>query len=326
MTTRRQPSLLGLPTYLESDNASAIRLALGEIWKATIGVPPGNLEEDLDKCKRWFDPVAQGHRLRKEITELPDLSSDLPDPGPPFTISLGSGKRLVTPEGRCVLELLLRLETEGPYIIDDAELAPYERRLGLLYRTWSRHRLQSVVDLLMGQDKPLQIPATGVVLALLVNRSTAEARALTRFSSGSPKDIVDRAFFGSVEAFTRILTPGRKAKSNYPHLISGWMLYEARRRLGEALVVLDAKNGKDGKVWISPDTEDAVVDTLARDLARGHRSKVTSELLGSAYDALVDSLRRELPALAAFGLVHERPRDTQQLREKLLVSLRRPVE
>jgi len=326
MTTRQQPSLLGLPEYLDNNTAWSIRFALEEMWKATIGSPPGELGSDLDKCKQWFDPVAQGKRLRHDITQLQELPSNLADPGPPFTILVGPGKRLVTPEGRCALELLSRLESEGPHIITDAQLTPYERRLGLLYRSWSRHRLQSVVNLLMGKDKPLQIPAAGVVLTLLVNRSTAEERALTRFSSGSPKDLVDRAFFNSVEAFVRILTPGRKATTNNPRLLSGWMLGEARRRLGESLVVLDSKGVEDRKVWISSGTEDMVVDIVARDLARGHRPKVTLELLGSAFDALVDSLRRELPTLAAFGLVHERPRDTQQLRENLLFSFRRFVE
>lgn len=326
MTTRQQPSLLGLPEYLENNKVLSIRFALEEMWKATIGSPPGELGADLDKCKQWFDPVAQGKRLRNDITQLQELPSNLTDPGPPLTILVGPGKALVTPEGRCALELLSKLGSQGPHIITDDLLTPYERRLGLLYRSWSRHRLQSVVNLLLGKDKPLQIPAAGVVLALLVNRSTAEARALIRFSSGSPKDLVDRAFFGSVEAFVRILTPRRKAQTNNPRLLSGWMLGEARRRLGESLVVLDAKGVEDIKIWISTGTEDMVIDIVARDLARGHRSKLTPEILGSAFDALVDSLRRELPTLAAFGLVHERPRDTQQLRENLLSCFRRYVE
>ena len=104
------------------------------------------------------------------------------------------------------------------------------------------------------------------------------------------------------------------------------MLYEARRRLGELLMVVDARGGEDGKVWVSADIEESVIDSIARDLARGHRSKITVELLGSAYDTLVASLRRELPTLAAFRLVHERPLDTQKLRESLLASLRRYVD
>ena len=96
------------------------------------------------------------------------------------------------------------------------------------------------------------------------------------------------------------------------------MLYEARRRIGEELVVVDARAGGNGAVWIRPDGIDNVVDIVARDLVRGHRTRVTSGKFAEAYDALVAELRRELPTLAGFGLAHERPRETQRLRARLV--------
>jgi hypothetical protein len=104
------------------------------------------------------------------------------------------------------------------------------------------------------------------------------------------------------------------------------MLYEARRRLGGGLIVEDARSGRDGKVWIEPESEGSVVDIVTRDLARGHRARATPERFAAGYDALVGALRRELPKLAGFGLVHERPLDTQHLRERLLRSLRRQLD
>jgi len=208
----------------------------------------------------------------------------------------------------------------------DAKLIPYDRLLAGLYRDWARHRLQSVVELLTGSTKPLQVPAAGVVIALLVNRCTAEDRALTRFASGSAREVVDEAFFKPVQAFADILAPSQRRNRSDPRLVSGWMLYEARRRLGDGLVVRDARGGVDGKVWIRPEAQDEVIQLVTRDLVRGHRARATPERFGAAYDALVVALRQELPRLAGFGLVHERPLDTEELRKRLLHTLRVPID
>lgn len=319
-------SLLGLPPRLEGNEAERIRRALTETWTITVGAVPGDLQADLVTCRRWFDPVAQGQRLRRELSELKGLPSHLSDPGPPLTFPVSEDKRLVTPEGRCALELLEKSPRGVPLLVTDAETLRFERILGHLYADWSRHRLKSVVRLLTGTDKPLQIPAAGVVTALLVNRCTSEDRALTRFASGEARDVIDAAFFAPVEAFADILAPSRRGNKNDPHLVSGWPLYEARRRLGDGLVVVDARGGIDGKVWIRSERETEVVDKVARDLARGHRSRVTVTLLATAFDALVQGLRQELPNLAAFGLVHERPHETALLRERLLAIFARHLE
>lgn len=326
MNPHERSSLLGLPPHLDEESALTLRRALTEIWTITVGAGPGELEADLDVCRRWFDPVAQGQRLRRELAQLKPSPPEVPDPGAPLTLSVGKSKRLVTPEGRCALDLLERLSSSGSITIADAQTIPYDRLLGQLYRKWSRHRLQSVVSLLSGSDKPLQIPAAGVVIALLVNRCTSEGRALTRFASGSARDVVDRAFFTPVQVFSDTLAPQRRGNRNDPRLVSGWMLYEARRRLGQDLVVIDARGGVDGKVWITPESELDVIDKVCRDLARGHRSPVSLTGVATAFDALVNELRKELPKLAAFGLVHERPHDTQRLRKRLLASLRRYLE
>jgi hypothetical protein len=322
MKTIEPRSLLGLPAYLDQDQITKLIAELTQLWDVTVGVPPRELEDDLAVTRQWFDPVAQGQRLRRELAELPDIPQMWQDPGPPMTLFISATKRLMTPEGRCVLELLNQLPAARTgHAIGEMDLAPYERRLAILYRDWSRHRLQSVIDLLAGTTKPLQIAAGGVVIALLVNRCTSEDRALTRFAAGSTRDVVDAAFFAAVSAFADTLAPRRRGNPENAKLVSGWMLYEARRRLGDGLVVIDARAGVDGKVWIQSRAVDHVVDVVARDLARGHRVRVTSESLAIAFDALVIALRSELQGLASFGLAHERPLDTQRLRQRLVDSL-----
>ena len=318
----RENTFLGIAGYLDRSRVESLAASLRTAWTATMGKPPADLEADLEESRRWFDPVAQGQRLRRELALLPSLPEGLDDPGPPLSFPLGEHRWLVTPEGRSALDLLEGLpKAQGSYVIGYEQLAPYERRLASLYRQWSRHRLQSVVSLLAGTTKPLQVPAAGVVIALLVNRCTSDHRALTRFSSGSARDVVDRAFFAPVQAFADILAPSNRRGRADARLVSGWMLYEARRRLGDGLVVVDSRGGQDGKVWMRPEAVTNIIDIVTRDLARGHRARATTERFASAYDALVTELRNQLPALAGFGLVHERPHETNRLREQLLARM-----
>jgi hypothetical protein len=319
-------TLLGLPSYMDRSQADFLLQTLTHTWTAVVGAPPGRLENDLNICRRWFDPVAQGQRLRRELGQLPILDEDLFDVGEPMMLAIDARRRLVTPEGRCALEILRELSDDrSGFTVPYSELVRYDRLIAALYRDWSRHRLRSVIALLAGDTKPLQIPAAGVVIALLVNRCTSEDRALTRFVSGRPRELVDQAFFSPVEAFSDILAPSQR-KRNDPRLISGWMLYEARRRLDGYLVMVDARGGVDGRVWIRSDAEPKVIAVVMRDLARGHRKHATPDRFADAFDALVASLRESLPRLAAFGLVHERPSNTARLRKEMLDSLREYLE
>lgn len=324
MTARdRITSPVGLPEFLDDQERREILTALDELWRRVAGQRPGELSTDLLATRRWFDPVAQGQRLRKELAALEAMPADWSDPGAPLTLEVGQHRYLVTPEGRCAMDLLASLPDRSAHLVDEGQLAHYDRILAVLYRDWSRHRLNSVIELLRGTTKPLQIPAAAVLVALLVNRCTDESRALTRFGAGPRREIVDKAFFAAVQAFADVVAPDRRGKRTDPRLVSGWMLYEAGRRVGDGLVIVDAKAGGAGRVWIQPDAIEQVIDLIARDLQRGHRTTPDPDAIAEAFDRLVTALRSELPALAAFGLVHERPTETRRLRASLLAAVKR---
>ncbi|MDE0321852.1 MAG: hypothetical protein OXI97_18430 [Acidimicrobiaceae bacterium] len=309
-------SLLGLSGRITAEQASRLIHDLSAAWEAVFGTPVGELEDDLETARRWFDPVAQGQRLRREIARLAPMPQRISKLKPPMVLSVGQDRYLVTPEGRCALDLLKHLpEDQAVHYVTASQIAIYERRLAYLYRDWSRHRLTSVVALLEGATKPLQIPAAGIVIALLVNRSTSEKRALVRFTSDPERSAVDKTFFAPVQAFADVLSPSRRRSDISAQLISGWMLYEARRRIGDAIVLDDGGDDRNGSVWIRSEKETAVIDTVARDLVRGHRTRVVPDLFVEGFDRLVVELRQASRALAGFGIAHERPRETQKLRE-----------
>lgn len=312
-------SLLGLNGHLDRKKTDTIVLGLSTIWRLTMGDEIGEVEDDLTMLRRWFDPVAQGQRLRRELSEIPPVPKHISDPGPPWTFPVSATQSLVTPEGRCVLDLLIGLSNEGyGYILSEAQLVHYDRLLGHLYREWSRHRIRSVVRLLAGEEKPLQLAAAGAVITLLVNRSTSPDRALKRFPDGAGRDVVNEAFFKVVTVFAQTLSPKQRPTQN-PRLISGWMLYEARRRLGDNVLIIEAvQSGNETCLWIDESKQHEVLDVVARDLCRGHRIRLTSDSLANAFDALVAAFRAETPRLAGFGIAHERPSNTEQIREELI--------
>lgn len=324
--TTPQRSLIGLRGNVESTRGIQLIDSLSKTWTITMGSMPGKLEDDLKESRRWFDPVAQGQRLRKELAQLKEFPLGLYNPGDPFTLSIDPRRWLVTPEGRCALELLKNVSDSRPiWFIDQLQADHYDRILAYSYRDWSRHRINSVVALLAGTTKPLQIPAAGVVIALMVNGNDTAETALIRFASDRPRDLVDDAFFAAVNAFADPLSPGRRGNRSST-LISGWMLYEARRRLGSGLVVEDFHGSRDGRVWVPAEYQRETVEIIARDLSRGHRPRVTVPTFSLAFDSLVDELRRQLPRLAGFGLSHEQPTETRRLRSMLIESISRQAD
>jgi hypothetical protein len=321
VTSLRQKSILELREDFDSDSGRRLELTLRKTWLATMGTTPGELEPDLEAMRGWFDPVAQGQRLRRRLSELAVLPTEIDDPGPPLTYVVGPGKRLVTPEGRCLMDLLEHHSDRSRGSVSDADLVPYDRLLARLYREWSRHRIRSVVDLLGGSTKPLQIPCAGVVIALLVNRSTSKARALDRSVSALDKDTLSQVLFGPVQAFADVLAPSRRRNRANRAFLGGWMLSEARRRLGDALVLLDTRDGAGRAVWVRAESERSVIDIVSRDLARGHRAPCTPDRFAEAYDALVTNLRVQRHGRTYQHTIYERPLESLQLRERLIEAL-----
>lgn len=314
--------VFGLDDAITRSEAKRLHSQLQGQWQYLYG-DVGDLESDLHRLRRLFDPVAQGGRLRRELG-LIEGSGISEGPGPPLSVRVDDRRWLVTPEGRCALALLgdaLASQPADLIFIGDEDRRPFEQALLLAYRRWSRHRLESVVRLLGGGERPLQVPAAGLIVALLVNRSTAPERAVTRFRTGPERELVDRAFFAPIDAWTTVLAPDRQRGSENWRLISGWILHEAGRRLGDDLVIEQESRADDGRVFIREAARDRVVAVVARDLARSTR-KIATEDVREAFAQLVAAFRLALPRLAAYGLVHERPLETEALGLRLVDEFR----
>ncbi len=301
---------LGLADSYLREDAERLSTAMADLWQAAIG-PVDDFEADLRRLKSLFDPVATGARLRRELLALP--------PAPPSACSLPAELALViddervipTPETRAAMEVLSASDVGGGVVLFEED-AVFDAHAALvrLYREWGRHRLMSVIALMHGDERPLQVPAIGVAVALLVNRNTAPERALTRFSDRDDRRMVDETFFPPADAFAERVSPSTRRSQEKEQLIGGWRLHEVVRRAPEALVI------EPDRVYIAPGAEAGLIDVLATALAR--RESLTAEALNSGLQALVAELRARLPRLETLGLTFERPHETARVVERLI--------
>jgi hypothetical protein len=308
-------TLFGLPPSLTAKEASALARILGALWVSTYGQPTGDLVEDLAVCRRLFDPVARGGRLRDMLARLPPAPSTPPSVRgwvtEPLVVRVDGVRQIVGLEARVILDLLAAHDLSTAVTWTDREIIAAHRAVASVYRTWSRQRLDQVIALRTGNAKEvMQAIAVGFVLALLVNRSTAPERALQVMDINKPDDHVDGAVFAAAEAFAQRVS-GRNDRSQTQYrLKGGYGVSEARRRLGEMLI-RDA-NG----MYVAPSRTDAVVVLLAEDLAR--RTRLTAESLGHGFDDLVEAYRRSFVRMALKSPSHERAADTRALRARVI--------
>lgn len=305
-----------LSAQIPARRARELREGLAVLWEDAAGSMPGALDDDLDLLrKRFFDPVAQGKRLRDELARLAPRpqAAALPDP---LRLLIDEQRALITPEGRAAIELLTcPISDDRAVRLDQAQALDLELVLLDHYRRWGRHRIRQVVGLL--GDEALRPPVIGVLLTLLVNRSIGRSRAVLRYLEGPERDAIDEAFREPVGRFAQAVDPGQRRSLAKERLISGWTLHEVTRRYPAAVQIEEGEGVS--RVYIAEGAESLLLHAVARALARKHVGLTTA---GKAFDDLVESLRNQGPTLAGYGMLFERPRDTARLREELINALR----
>jgi hypothetical protein len=325
MTALHAPGLpddghvFGLPLTLTAAEVSSLRALLGEVWELTYGEAPAETEQDLARCREFFDPTVRGFKLRERIAALPEVPARTREaalrlPGQLVT-DAGSGRLIAGVEARLALDLLedgYRHQAGGHWVLPDAAARAAENRALQAYRSWSVRRLSEAIALRAGQGKEvLQASSVGLVLALLVNRADSPDRAVMRPDDGAGHP-VDEALHSAALAFADRITTGRTRSSDERRLHGGYMLSEARRRLA------DNMSGYPDAVYIRPGAAGEVVRFLAGDLAR--RENLTAGQLSDAFAQLVEAFRGNARSLAAHNAIFESPAGTRALREEFLAA------
>ena len=301
-------SALTLPAELERADAERLLQDLTTLWQSASGRTIAGWLTDLEDLHVLFDPVATGKRLRKELLALPEAHTAGPV-SPAHALIVPIGRLLITPEGRAAIELLRRgiRASDGARVTLDETLA---RRLAadLLdhYRRWGRHRLSTTIELMQGGAAPLQLPAIGTVVTLLINRCDSPSRTLPRFDKQTNprgQDDIDTVVFNCSETFGSAIKASPRRKPGKERLISGWYLGEVNRRLPGALHTSH-------RLYVEPAMRDELIALIGREL---RRRDVDERRVIDGFEEAVQEFRRRAATLALYDAHFERPRDTDRL-------------
>ncbi|MEV4062193.1 hypothetical protein [Nonomuraea dietziae] len=319
-------SLFGVPASQTHAERSTLIADLTALWISCYGSSLSDLHSDLNRCRHFFDPVARGQSLRSRLTEVNPAPTDVQERinsiGSPLAIDAGDGVVLVGVEARLLIDALKNHQDDSSKLgIPESVISDTERTALDIYRTWTLHRLTQVIDLRNGRGKePMQPVAVGLVIALLVNRSTTPDRALIQrdHHTTDGKD-VDFAIHAGAEAFANALATSRKGRSSgEQRLKGGYPLTEARRRLAHRLLVVAGNKPNEKLIFVPETAIDDVIRFLGSDLAR--RETVSSDNLEHAYKSLVTAFTDSTQALAYRSMVFDRKAETLDLGRRLLES------
>lgn len=308
-----------MPLVLNETDAAHAQSVLTEGWYLQAGRPLGELTEDFDDLAKWFHPKLRGQTVRARLASLPALEVGASQLPAAVLLPSGDARYLVTPEGRVWLDCVeeARDAGDGYLVFTPSQGDVYADQLLALYRGWSRHRLDDVIEKRTGAGAPLLPAAVGIVLLLLVNRSLNPESAIRRVRRADAQERIDDVVADVLEPFADRLAGKNKRERRREHysLWSGYPLTEARRRLAGRLVL----DRDEGFVYIDAASESAVVDFIARDLAR--RGNADEQTVAEAFDALVEAYRGRLDDLSSLGSGFERIGRTGALRQRLLQAV-----
>lgn len=308
-------AVLGLPSKIAREEAVALVSELRHLWSLQVGDPPGDLRDDLGKLKNWFDPIASGERLRRELGRAPDATTNVPDP---LVYQLPGKKVLVTPEGRAALALIeLACSSADPeaavVYLDGPMLADVERTLVHTYRLWLRQRLDNVSSLLDHETSTLRPAAAGLLVTLLLNRNTAPERALPRPRDRAKRAALEEALRVPALAWSSKFT-GRPASPEAFDLYRGWAIGELARRLGGALHL----GFEDRGLFLDASHVDTAIDRVVSDLKR--RPDRLRGRVPAAWTSLLGAYKEVRPQLVALGVAYDRAFFTKQLGDRILAA------
>lgn len=305
--TSSAPTLFGVPRGMDADELAAIEDFLRAAWQAQFGRPPSTLTGDLERLKDLFKTGASAKRLRETVTKLATVIGPWIDLPYEVFVSTGDRRGLVTPEGRILLDELVRLREAGELVLSRDAVARANRRAASAYGAWQREWLTHQV-----RGSGLRPGSYGFVLFLLINGSVDRRRGLPLPTEGGRERQLAESVAPVIDAFAEAIGGKPMSAREASRLRSNWRVTEARRHLFGRVAREEADD--DAVFWV--DDEDATINDMARRLAG--RSDLTVDGLERALRVAVDAHARARPALSAMGVAHDRRAHTEHVLRRLL--------
>jgi hypothetical protein len=304
-------TLFGASRGFDPDERTAIVEYLRDAWRAQYRREPSTLSVDLETLDDLFRSHVQAKRLRTAAEELGPIKARRPLLPEAVFVPVDEQRGFVTPEGRVLLDELMRSESAGPTTLSRDDLLS---ATALIADFYGRRQRQWMHKELSGGN--LRPGTLGFILFLLINNSIGQQNSLLLPSSQSEEAALAGRILPVINAFV-VGVGGSPAKPRESErLRSNWIITEAKRQMGSDIVRLD--QDKTVRFWIEGDRETSVVDELGRHLAK--RKGITVASLERTLDRTVEAYDEARPLLTSWGLAHERAAHTRQVREALLTS------
>lgn len=300
-------TLFGIPRGMDADERAGIEDFLRSAWKAQFGRSPSTLTGDIDRLKDMFKTGASAKRLRETVSALAMVMGPRIELPAEVFVPTGDKRGLVTPEGRILLEELVRMREADELVLSRDAVARANAKAASTYGAWQREWLAQQVT-----GTGLRPGSYGFVLFLLVNGSVDRSRGLPLPAAGDRERQLAQSVAPVIDAFAKAIGGKPMSAREASRLRSNWRVTEARRQLFGRVMREDADN--DALFWIGD--EDATINDIARRLAG--RSDLTLDRLERASRLAVEAHAEARPALSAMGVAHDRRAHTERVLRRLL--------
>ncbi|WP_152926108.1 hypothetical protein [Microbacterium sp. GCS4] len=300
--------MFGFPLHELAEDDSRIVRYLTRAWTTEHGAPPFDLEDDLDKLRPLFQSHVTGTRVREHVKALTPVPMSRPFIPEVFFLAVDADRGLVTPEGRALIEA-----AQDPTTGQAAGLVnTIAQFYGESLRAWMAKSVETGL---------VPLPSAGFAMFLLINGSIGQQRAMV-FPREKHEEadlatvIMDVASIFSTTVHGPAIKPKERAQ-----LRTSWVVSQAVRHLGTSLSRgSDRKTGL-ASIWIEEDHTTTLLNDIS--VAIRARSRATPSDIEAAFDAAVAEYERGRVILGAWGISHERRRQTQQIREDFLEAFYR---
>ena len=297
-------TLFGAPLGYEPDTLAKWVAVLEGCWVDLAGRQPAALPGDLELLRPFYSAGANARVLRAKLTALPART---PAIDLPAELALEfDGRRLITPEGRVLLDVLVDLQARGAWVVTESQ-ALWAHAAALEARSrWGREWAEKQV---VGNLSPA---ALGAACFLLVNGSIGPKQALRLPADDAEDRLLASAVLPVIGVFGKRL--GGEAPAPDTALRSHWVFTQVSRLLPFDVARDRVPGGT--AVYVRADRESALIGNLKDRLGRFGASAADAALLG-----LVTEYRDRRGALIALDQSFEEPRHTQAVLASLSVRI-----
>lgn len=298
-------TLFTAPVDLDLDSQREWIHLLAERWTATVGRPPGFLDDDLELLSPIYSHNTSPRTIRERIYSMPEIGVDDPQ-FPSEAVLVVDNCAMITPEGRILLHILTEIRRLGLTHIDTDRRIWALSKASSLRSEWHSRWIRKQFESSMSR------PVIGGALFLLVNGSIGRENSLRMPANARADVALGHVIMPMIANFSSSLGSTQQLAID-SGLRQHWVFTQLSRLCGR-----DVGRGtvdEDTTTWIHRSREHHFLDNIARRLEHSAPDHLRRD---AAVSRFISDYRSARGPLAAAGVMHEDPTRTQGIIRRLL--------